>query len=70
MLGVPTKSRDAALKFIVVFKIKTLNIMILPFVGFISLTPPVGTPLLLRGALQTDIWAGNVYFLSIFSLEK
>jgi len=39
--------------------------MILPFVGFISLTPPVGTPLQLkrwRGALQTGIWTGNIYF--------
>ena len=44
--------------------------MILLFVGFPSLTPPVGTPLLQRGALQTDIWSGNIYFLIIFSLEK
>jgi len=44
--------------------------MILPFVGFISLTPPVGTPLLLRGALQTGIWTGNIYFLFSFLLEK
>jgi len=47
--------------------------MILPFVGCISLTPPVGTPLQLerwRGALQTGIWTGNIYFLNSFSLEK
>jgi len=44
--------------------------MISPFVGFISLTPPVGTPLLQRGALQTGICAGNIYFLISFFLEK
>ena len=40
--------------------------MILPFVGFISLTPPVGTPLQLerwRGALQTGIWTGNIVII-------
>ena len=37
---------------------------------FISLTPPVGTPLLLRGALQTGIWTGNAYFLFSFFPEK
>jgi len=36
--------------------------MTLPFVGFPSLTLPVGTPLQLerwRGALQTGIWTDN-----------
>jgi len=40
--------------------------MVLPFVGFPSLTPPVGTPLQLerwRGDLQTGIWTGNIYYL-------